>query len=75
MEALEVMNGMHADINQLEETYSKGWRAIAGLISLYRLMHPFTGITKKLQGRSTDVVKAFNKVESVVNHLGAYEAI
>ena len=25
MEALEVMNGMHADINQLDETYSKGW--------------------------------------------------
>ena len=29
-----------------------------------------TGITKKLQGRSTDVVKAFNEVESVVNDLG-----
>ena len=25
MEALEVMNGIHADINQLDETYSKGW--------------------------------------------------
>ena len=25
MEALEIMNGMHADINQLDETYSKGW--------------------------------------------------
>ena len=24
MEALEVMNGMHADINQLDKTYSKG---------------------------------------------------
>ena len=34
-------------------------------------MHPFTGITKKLQGRSIDVVKAFNEVESVVNDLGA----
>ena len=27
MEALEVMNGTHADINQLDETYSKGWSA------------------------------------------------
>ena len=89
MEALEVVNGTHADINQLDETYSKGWGAkdkqeassylhalsnfnfIIGLISLYRLMHPFTGITKKLQGRSIDVVKAFNEVESVVNDLGA----
>ena len=44
---------------------------IIDLISLYRLMHPFTGITKKLQGRSTDVVKTFNEVESVVNDLGA----
>ena len=44
---------------------------IIDLISLYRLMHPFTGITKKLQGRSIDVVKTFNEVESVVNDLGA----
>ena len=89
IEALEVMNGMHADINQLDKMYSKGWSTkdkqeassylhalsnfnfIIGLISLYRLMHPFTGITKKLQGRSIDVVKAFNEVESVVNDLGA----
>ena len=89
MEALEVVNGTHADINQLDETYSKGWSAkdkqeassylhalsnfnfIIGLISLYRFMHPFPGIIKKLQRRSIDVVKAFNKVESVVNDLGA----
>ena len=89
IEALEVMNGMRADINQLDKTYSKGWSTkdkeeassclhvlsnfnfIIGLISLYHLMHPFTGITKKLQGRSIDVVKAFNEVESVENDLGA----
>ena len=89
IEALEVMNGMRADINQLDKMYSKGWSTkdkeeassylhalsnfnfIIGLISLYRLMHPFTGITKKLQGRSIDVVKAFNEVESVENDLGA----
>ena len=41
---------------------------IIEFILLYRLM--LTGITKKLQGRSTDVVKAFNEVESVVNDLG-----
>ena len=34
-------------------------------------MHSSTGITKTLQRRSTDVVKAFNEVESVVNDLGA----
>ena len=27
MEALEVMNGTHADINELDETYLKGWSA------------------------------------------------
>ena len=92
MEALEVMNETHADVNQLDETYSKGWSAkdkqkassylhalsnfnfIIGLISLYCLMHPFNGITKKLQGRSTDVVKAFNEVESVVNDLGVVQS-
>ena len=87
MKALEVINGTPADINQLDETYSKEWRAkdkqeassylhalsnfIIALISLYRLMHPSAGITKKLQGRSIDVVHAFNEVESVVNDLGA----
>ena len=89
MEAFEVMNGTYAVINQLDETYSKGWSAkdkreassylhalsnfnfIIGLILLYYSMHPYTGITKKLQGRSIDVVKAFNEVESVVNDLGA----
>ena len=89
MEATEVMNGTHADINQLDETYSKGWGAkdkqeassylhalsnfnfIIGLISLYRLIHPFTGITKKLQGGSIDVAKAFNEVESIANDLCA----
>ena len=34
-------------------------------------MHPSARITKKLQGRSTDVVHAFNEVESVVSDLGA----
>ena len=34
-------------------------------------MHSSTGITKTLQRRSTDVVKAFNEVEPVVNDLGA----
>ena len=38
-------------------------------------MHPFTGITKKLQGRSIDVVKAFDEVKSVVNDLGAVRSI
>ena len=27
VEALQVMNGTHADINQLDETSSKGWSA------------------------------------------------
>ena len=89
MEVLEVMNGTLADINQLDETYSKGESAkdkqeastylhalshfnfVIALISLYCLMHPSAGITKKLQGRSTDVVHAFNEVESDVSGLGA----
>ena len=33
-------------------------------------MHPFTGITKKFQGRSIDVANALNEVESVLNELG-----
>ena len=40
------------------------------LILLYRLVHPFTGITKKFQGRSIDVAKTLNEVESVLNDLG-----
>ena len=40
------------------------------LILLYRLVHPFTGMTKKFQGRSIDVAKTLNEVESVLNDLG-----
>ena len=92
MDALEVINETHADINQLDETYSKVWNAkgkhesssylhalsnfnlIIDLISQYRLMHPFTRITKKLQGRLIDVARDFNEVELVVNDLGEVQS-
>ena len=36
---------------------------LIGLVSLYRLLHVLVGITQNLQGRSIDIVKAYNKVE------------
>ena len=35
---------------------------IVGLTSLCRLLHPVASITKKLQGRTVDIVKAYQKV-------------
>ena len=42
---------------------------IIGLVSLYRLLHPFVGITQNLQGRSIDVVKAFNEVRGCIEDM------
>ena len=42
---------------------------IIGLVSLHRLLHPLVGITQTLRGRSTDVVKAFNKVRGCIEDM------
>jgi len=42
---------------------------IIGLVSLYRLLHPLAGTTQRLQGRSIDVVKAYNEVQSCIDDL------
>ena len=33
---------------------------LTGLVSLYRLLHLLVGITQNLQGRSIDIIKAYN---------------
>ena len=38
---------------------------LIGLVSLYRLLHPLVGITQNLQGRSIDIIKAYNEVVSM----------
>ena len=75
MEALEVMNGTHADINQLDETYSKGWSAkdkqeASSYLHALSNFNFIIGLIS-LYRRSIDVFKAFNEVESVANDLGA----
>ena len=40
-----------------------------GLVSLYQLLHPLVGITQNLQGRSIDVIKAYNEVESCIQDM------
>ena len=40
-----------------------------GLVSLYRLLHLFVGITQNLQGRSTDIIKAYNEVEGCIQDM------
>ena len=38
---------------------------IVTLVSIYRLLHPLHGTTVKLQGRSVDIVQAFDEIEDV----------
>ena len=40
-----------------------------GLVLLYRLLHPLVGITQYLQGRSNDIIKAYNQVESCIQDM------
>ena len=40
-----------------------------GIISLYRLLHPVAPITQKLQGRTVDVIAAFNGVKDCIEDM------
>ena len=42
---------------------------LIGLVSLYRLLHPLAGITQNLQGRSIDIIKAYNEVEGCIQDM------
>ena len=42
---------------------------IIGLLSLHHLLHLLVGITQTLQGSSTDVVKAYNHVQSGIDDM------
>jgi hypothetical protein len=44
---------------------------IVGLVSIYRLLHPLHGTTVKLQGKSIDIVKAFEEIEDVKKDIKA----
>ena len=75
MEALEVMSGKHADINQFDETFSKEWSAkdkqeVSSYLHALSNFNFIIGLMS-LYRRSIDVFKAFNEVESVANDLGA----
>ena len=39
---------------------------IVGITSLYRLLHPLASITQKLLGRTIDIVKVYQEVQSCV---------
>ena len=42
---------------------------LIGLIGIYRFLHPLTGITTRLQGRSMDIVRGFQDVKSCIDEL------
>ena len=42
---------------------------VIGLVLLYQLFQPFVGITQNLQGRSIDIIKAFNEVERCIQDM------
>ena len=42
---------------------------LIGLVSLYRLLHPLVGITQNLQGRSIDIIKAYNEAEGCIPYM------
>ena len=42
---------------------------LIGIISLYRLLHPLSSVTQKLQGRTADIVYALNNMQEAVDNL------
>ena len=38
---------------------------VIGVVALYHLLHPLHGITVKLQGRTKDIVQAYEDVEKL----------
>ena len=48
---------------------SLNFKFLIGLVSLYRLLHPLVAITQNLQGRSVDIIKAYNRVESCIQDM------
>ena len=40
-----------------------------GIIALYSLLHPLSGITQKLQGRAIDVVYPYNNIQEFIKNL------
>ena len=45
------------------------FKFLIGLVLLYRLLQPFVGITQNLQGRSIEIIKAFNEVEGCIQDM------
>ena len=42
---------------------------VIGMIALYRLLHPVAGITQKLQGRTIDVIDAYQNVNTCIEDI------
>ena len=45
------------------------FKFIIGAVSLYSLLHPLHGLTQKLQGRTKDIVDAYQGVEEIIGQL------
>ena len=82
VETLEVINGTHTELDEFEEIYIKGWDARSKLeatqflnsltkfeFALYRLLHPVAGITQKLQGRTINVIDAYQNVNTCIEDI------
>ena len=42
---------------------------VIGMIALYRLLHPVVGITQMLQGRTVDVIDAYQNVNTCIEDI------
>ena len=84
VETFEVINGTHTKLVEFEGIYIKGWDAKSKveanqflnsltkfelIIDCYRLLHPVAGKTQKLQGRTTDVIDAYQNVNTCIEDI------
>ncbi|XP_065658132.1 uncharacterized protein LOC136082646 [Hydra vulgaris] len=48
---------------------SSHFEFIIGIITLYRLLHPLSYITERLQGRTTNIVYAYSNIQETIDDL------
>ena len=87
VEAFEVINCTHPELQALPKERTTGWDAhvkrkatsflnaltkfefIVDIIVLYRFLHPVAGLTNKLQGRSIDIIEAYESANRCIEDM------
>ena len=77
VEAFEIMSGTYPKNNDFDSVYKDGWdsktkkdaTSYLNAITKFEFLIGLVGITQNLQGRSIDLIKAYNEVEGCIQDM------